>query len=85
MIRKSDWPDWNPRFVAYATANGLKPGEILERDKREHPGGCMIEFMEWINERVRAFYKACPEAFVGRKCHALSDHDAFDRFLGIEP
>lgn len=75
----------NPRYIAYAAASGLTPDEALARDKREHPGGCMIPFMLWIGDRVRAFFEAHPEAFVGRSPHALSDHDAFDRFLGIGP
>lgn len=71
---------WNPRYVAYAAKDGLTPEEALARDLDLRPGGCMVDFILWVGDRVRAFRKAHPEAFVGEH---LQDQAAFDRFLGV--
>jgi len=36
---------WNPRYVAYATAHGRAPGEMLAADEAEFPGGRMTGFV----------------------------------------
>lgn len=39
---------WNPRYVYYATAHGRTPEAMLEKDKEDWPGGCMVGFSQWI-------------------------------------
>lgn len=46
---------WNLRYVAYSRAHGRDPAAMLEHDKREHPAGCMVGFVCWINDRWREF------------------------------
>lgn len=57
---------WNPRYVAYAKAHGAAdPDEMLERDRETWPGGCMIGFSLWIQERWRVFAESLG---VSRSC-----------------
>jgi hypothetical protein len=53
---------WNPRYVAYATAQGRKAGEDKREpftqaalDRLEYPGGCMTGFILWIDAAWQAF------------------------------
>jgi hypothetical protein len=68
---------WNPRYVAYAKANGKSPEEMIEASQKS-----MVGFILWIGGQVVEFRKVHPEAFVGS---SIRDHAAFDRFLGIGP
>lgn len=65
---------WNPRYVAYAKANGKSPEDMIAGQKS------MVGFILWISEQVVAFRNENPGAFVGT---AIQDNAAFDRFLGI--
>jgi hypothetical protein len=43
---------WNSRFLAYCCYHGSHdPEEMLERDRALHPGGVMVGFILWSNER----------------------------------
>lgn len=64
---------WNPRFVAYATAHGLGPGEMYVR------GGWTADFIAWISARWSEW-----ESLRGRKpgsAKSLADHAAFNAWL----
>jgi len=73
----------NPRYVAYATAHGKSPAEMMAADDIEWPGGCMTGFILWMSERKQAFYKARPGCFLDR--HAICDMEAWDEFLVNSP
>lgn len=45
---------WNPRYVLWAKKHGLSPEAMLEKDKEDWPGGCMVGFSLWIQERIKA-------------------------------
>lgn len=66
---------WNPRYVAYAKAQGKTPEEMMTSQRS------MVGFILWIGGQVVEFKKAKPDAFVGS---AIRDHAAFDRYLGVE-
>jgi hypothetical protein len=69
----------NPRYVAYAKFHNRTPEKMLERDKKEFPGGCMCGFILWINEMLQEFYKASPSSFISR--HVIGDQKAWTDFL----
>lgn len=45
---------WNPRYLAYATAHGLSPQQILDRDRAEYSGAGMTGFVVWLSQQGRA-------------------------------
>lgn len=47
--------DFQPRFRAYALAEGRTPEEQLAHDTREYPGGPMTGYVVWIEERAGEF------------------------------
>lgn len=63
---------FQPNFIAYATAHNMTPEAILERDRIQWPGGCMVGFMLWIQERKSQFLKLYPE------------HNAFGNIANLE-
>ena len=71
---------WNPRFVAYSKAHGKTPAAMLRHDKRKWPGGCMVGFMHWIQDR----WAEWDAAHGRRQCdyHSLEDHTDFDKSIG---
>ena len=69
----------NPRYVAYAKAHDRTPGQMMEHDRAAWPGGCMCGFLLWISEQRRAFYRACPSAFID--WHMIADQAAWTEFL----
>lgn len=42
---------WNPRFSAYAKAQGCTEAEVLRRDDWKYPGGRMTGFVLWMAEQ----------------------------------
>lgn len=42
---------WNPYFVAYAATNGRTCAAQVEHDREEYPGGSMVGFILWMNQR----------------------------------
>lgn len=48
---------WNPRYVLWAKKHGLTPEQMLEKDKEDWPGGCMVGFSLWIRERRDALLR----------------------------
>lgn len=71
--------EWNPRYVAYAKANGRSPAAMLENDRQEYPGGCMAGFICWISGQWSAWrrLRGLP------RDHILTDgdHSDFDAWL----
>lgn len=70
--------EWNPRFAAYAKAQGRTPDDQLAHDKAELPGACMFPFVEWNRARLKEFFAINRSAFI---CGALTDHAAYDAWL----
>jgi hypothetical protein len=70
------WPEWNPRYVAYAASNDRTPPEQMAAD-RERPGRC-TGFIAFISRELAAFRKAHPDAFTS---YGLINHDGFDAWL----
>ena len=61
------------------------PDKMLEKDREQWPGGCMIGFSLWIQRKWQEWY-----ASIGRGKLPLhwqryyQDHAAFDRWLAQE-
>lgn len=68
---------YQPRYVAYAHAQGMSPEEVGQRDRERYPGGCMIGYMGWINDRWREWEALTAQ----RQPYSEADHDAFDAWL----
>lgn len=75
--------EWNPRYVLYAKAHGATPEEMLKRDEKRWPGGKMVGFTQWIQERWLGWDKA--RGYATREIgqfHAAGDgHADFDKWL----
>ncbi len=80
--------EWNPRYLAYCTAQGRGPEEQTAFDKERWPGGCMCGYMQWIAERKAALREAHPEVMYrdmeGNITLNIWDLDAWDRWLGVK-
>lgn len=70
---------WNPYYVAYASAHGKTPQEMIIHDGITYPGGNMTGFMLWINEMKSLFYIKSPESFLDRD--TILDIGAWEVFL----
>ncbi len=78
---------WNPRYVAYATAHGREPEDMLTHDREAWPGGQMVGFMLWMSRAWTTWAEGTghprmrdPGAYLSR-----ADHDAFDAWLATAP
>lgn len=69
----------NPRYLAYCSAHGRTPDDMLAYDREQFPGGCMVGFMLWINQRMTAFLAVNRD--VDRYVMSDSDHARFTAFL----
>ena len=74
---------WNPRYVAYATAHGRPPGDMLAHDLDRWPGGRMTGYILWITEAWRRWAVAAghPRAHSPTAHLSKQDHVAFDKWL----
>ncbi len=75
---------WNPRYVLWAKKHGLTPKQMLEKDKRDWPGGCMLGFSQWIQERRDALlrFHQLPVGDLRQLCNlGLDMHKTFDNWL----
>jgi len=74
---------WNPRYVAYATAHGKTPGEMLSADEAEFPGGRMTGFVLWMRRKWAEWGRAPGhgDRFPGSRVARQEAHDDFDRWL----
>lgn len=70
--------EFQPYFVAYATAHDRSPADQLDHDKARWKGGCMTGFILWIGQQRAAFRKARPEAFLG---DSIADYEAWGDFV----
>jgi len=48
---------WTLRYTAYAQAHGRSPEEMLEADMERYPGGKMVGFTLWIQDKWRQWRK----------------------------
>lgn len=73
------WPErqYNPRYVAYARAQGMTPDEMLESDALTYPGGKMTGFILWLNAKWREWDRLNGR----REPHSDADHQLFDAWL----
>lgn len=77
---------WNPRYVLWARKHGLTPEQMIEKDAKDWPGGCMTGFSLWIREQVKAicqFYGTQPydlRSIIGH-CGDQDIHKVFDQWL----
>jgi hypothetical protein len=83
-------PAYNRRYVAYAKEHGRTVAEQLAHDAVAWPGGKMIGFILWNNERIAEYAKINPDAFFrpiltpwdrhgGRP--KIMDHESYDAWL----
>jgi hypothetical protein len=70
--------DYQQRYVAYAKSNGKTPDEMLKHDKNNFPGGCMANYIIWINSKISDF-----KCLIGKNGYGLSreEHDQFNEWL----
>ena len=75
---------WNPRYVAYATAHGREPEDMLTHDREAWPGGQMVGFMLWMSRAWTTWAEATghPRMRDPGACLSRADHAAFDSWLG---
>ena len=78
--------DWNPRYLAYARAQGEPdPEKMLEKDRERWPGGVMCGFSLWIQGKWQEWYTLIG---VGKMTiydqRFYQDHKAFDKWLSKE-
>lgn len=73
----------NPRFVAYASANGRTPEAQLAHDAEAFPGGKMCGFIIWIGRQWRAWALATKHPRAKDSCAILTeaDHAAFTAWV----
>ena len=45
--------EYQPRYVAYASAHDATPGEMLARDVERWPGGRMAGYAIWVSQKWR--------------------------------
>ncbi|WP_342234567.1 hypothetical protein [Inquilinus sp. OTU3971] len=66
----------NPRYANYARAHGRDPEVQFEQDRKDLPGGPLIGFVQWNQDRIREFSVEHPGAVVfgGLVNHALYDN-----------
>jgi hypothetical protein len=58
LDRRKAMPGYdNPRYILYAKAHGCTPDEMMERDKKDYLGVCMLGFILWNTARLNE-YKA---------------------------
>jgi hypothetical protein len=80
-LLESNAEPWNPRFVAYATAHGRSPEDMLAHDRQAHPGASMMEFSIWVQQQWRRFR----ESQGRRHDDRIGDNqDAFTAWLNQE-
>lgn len=48
---------YHPRYILWAKKHGLTPEQMLEKDKQDWPGGCMVGFSQWIQQQRDALLK----------------------------
>ena len=70
---------WNPRYVLFAKHHGNTPDEQLQEDKEKRPGGCMRDFMKWIQEKWLEWDQM--KGHERNHPHCEEDHKEFDRWL----
>ena len=78
--------NWNPRYVTWAKKHGLTPEAMIEKDKQDWPGGCMVGYSLWIQEQVKAicaFYgeKQADLRLIISHCGDKDYHKVFDQWL----
>lgn len=72
---------WNPRYVAYASSEGLTPKEILAKDKERWPGGHMAGFMSWVRRHWEMWDRAQGHSRARCDERPDSDYTAFTAWL----
>lgn len=72
-------PSWNPRYVAYATAHGHSPQDMLAVDRARFPGGHMTGYVVWIDGQWREWRELHGRSWLAALTAA--DHASFDAWL----
>lgn len=78
---------WNPRYLEYCRVNGESdPEKMLEKDRERWPGGCMVGFSLWIQQKWHEWYLSIglPAKMPLHDKRFYQDHAAFDRWLSKE-
>jgi hypothetical protein len=87
-----DRTNWNSRYLEYCRVNEERdPEKMLARDREKYPGGVMVGFSLWIQQKWRQWYASlgpCDGRYVclisGHIRELHQDHVAFDRWLAKE-
>jgi hypothetical protein len=72
---------FQPRYVAYATANGRTPDAMLAHDTKRFPGGKMAGFIVWMNEKWQAFDALQKQTGTYEEIKSEGYHARFDAWL----
>lgn len=70
---------YNPRYIAYASAQGLSPKAAMIRDADLWPGGKMAGYILWIHHQWATW-----DAKMKHKSNhirSVEEHRAFDAWL----
>lgn len=75
--------DWQPRYVAYATAHGRAPSAMRDSDRERWPGGPAVGFLLWMGWAWRAWAREAGHPRAKDPYAPLwpADHAAFDAWL----
>lgn len=72
---------YTKRYTLYAAYHGLSPDDMMEYDKLQWPGGCMIGFSQWIAEMKKEFLADNPDICQCGRCAITCNQDRFDDWL----
>jgi len=72
---------FQPRYLAYCQAHGKTPDAMMQHDIEAYPGGCMVGFLLWSNEKLAKARKEHPDWFLNSTLH---NHAEYDKWLNTE-
>jgi hypothetical protein len=80
-----DKTGWNPRYTLYARSRGRDEGSQMEHDRGEYPGGCMLGFTFWIQDKWREFCSREGHCYEMMLCFEREFDEWLPGNLGLNP